>query len=476
MKNRREFLKLGLAASLAAVTPEAFGSSRILPSAEDRASGKPWEELPRILSRIKPPTFPARDFEITKFGGIGDNKFDNTDAFKAAIAACEKAGGGRVVVPAGEFVTGAIELKSNINLHVTEKATVRFTHDTKQYPLVFTRWEGMECMNYSPFLYAFEQENIGITGSGTIDGNASQEYWWPWKGNKQGGWKSGPTQAEDREKLYAMVARGVPPRERIFGAGYYLRPQFIQPYRSKNIVIEGVRLLNSPLWQVTPCLCTNVTVRNLYISSFGPNTDGCDPESCTDVLIKDCFFNTGDDCIAIKSGRNDDGRRVNVPAQNIVIQGCHMKDGHGGVTVGSEISGGVRNVFAEDCQMDSPHLDMALRIKNNAARGGVIENVHARNITVGQVAQAAISIDFYYEEGEKGGHTPVVRNVSVDNMKTQKSKYAVYLRGFKDDPIDGISLVNCEFNGVAQGNVLENVANLYVRDVRINGAKVQRLA
>jgi polygalacturonase len=268
------------------------------------------------------------------------------------------------------------------------------------------------------------------------------------------------------------MGKGVPPEKRAFGGGHYLRPNFIQPYNCKNVLIEGVRLLNSPMWQVHPVLCTNVTVKGLTLSANGPNTDGCDPESCRDVLIKDCSFNTGDDCIAIKSGRNADGRSIHVPSENIVIQGCQMKDGHGGVTIGSEISGGCRNVFVEDCDMDSPNLDIALRIKNNATRGGLIENIFARNIHVGEVAKAAISIDFHYEEAEKGGFTPVVRNVGVRNLTARKAEYALYLRGFANAPIYDIHIEDCEFDGVAKPNVLEFVKNLELHNVRINGKSV----
>jgi polygalacturonase len=209
------------------------------------------------------------------------------------------------------------------------------------------------------------------------------------------------------------------------------------------------------------------------ISSHGPNNDGCDPESCADVLIKDCTFDTGDDCIAVKSGRNADGRRLGVPSENIVIQGCRMKDGHGGVTVGSEISGGVRYLFAEDCHMDSPNLDRALRFKNNAARGGLLEHVYMRNVEVGQVADAVVSIDFYYEEGERGGFTPVVRDVVVRNVKSGRSKYALYLRGFKDAPVSDVRLEDCTFDNVARPNVVENVRDLTLRNVRINGKLVE---
>jgi polygalacturonase len=264
-----------------------------------------------------------------------------------------------------------------------------------------------------------------------------------------------------------MSEKGVPVAARVFGAGHYLRPNFIQPYRCQNVLIEGVTIRNSPMWEIHPVLCRNVTVSEVKIISHGPNNDGCDPESCADVLINKCSFDTGDDCIAIKSGRNADGRRVNVPSENIIIQGCDMQDGHGGVTIGSEISGGVRNVFAENCHMDSPNLDRALRIKNNAMRGGLIENIFMRNVDVGQVADSVITIDFYYEEGAAGSFTPVVRNVGVSNVKSRKSKYALYLRGFKNAPITGLQVEDCTFDNVAQANVLENVRELTLRQVRI---------
>jgi len=475
MKNRRDFLKTCLAGAGTLAAHHALGQtghSRWPLFDSEFEPGDPWLEVPRILARIKPPVFPKKDFDITKFGAVGNNKTDNTEAFKKAVAECSKAGGGRVVVPKGEFLTGAIELQSNVNLHVVKDGTVRFTHDTKKYPLVFTRWEGMELMNYSPFIYAFEKENIAITGEGTIDGNSDCTYWWPWKGRTNCGWKKGdPEQTADRNKLFEMAEKGVPVSERIFGEGHLLRPQFIQPYRCKNVLIEGVTLLQSPMWQVHPVLCQNVTVRGLTIncSILGPNTDGCDPESCKDVLIQDVNFNVGDDCIAIKAGRNADGRRLNVPSENIVIQGCHMQNGHGGVTVGSEISGGVRNVFAQDCKMDSPSLDMAIRIKNNAMRGGVLENIYVRNIEVGEVAFAGLSIDFYYEEGEAGKFTPITRNVDIRKVTLNKAQYAIYLRGFKNAPIENVHVSDCDFKDVQKPNVTENVKGLVLNNVTVNG-------
>jgi polygalacturonase len=229
------------------------------------------------------------------------------------------------------------------------------------------------------------------------------------------------------------------------------------------------------MWEIHPVLSTNVTVRGVRISSHGPNNDGCDPESCTDVLIKDCYFDTGDDCIAIKSGRNADGRRLKAPSQNIVVQGCEMKDGHGGVTIGSEISGGVRNVFAENCRMDSPNLDHALRVKNNAMRGGLLENFYFRNINIGQVAHAAITIDFNYEEGEKGKFTPVMRNFVVSDLRSGKSKFALDVQGFKNAPIYDLRLQNCTFDKVESPSIVKNVENLVLENVRLNGKVVSSL-
>lgn len=483
MTTRREFAKTVVigGAALIACPRLIFGDHSDPVSLLDEDSSRAWDQLPEILARIKPPIFPDRDFLVTKFGAAGNNSTDCTDAFRRAVESCHSAGGGRVVVPGGEFITGAIHLKSNVNLHIASGATVRFTRDTQKYPVVFTRWEGMELMNFSPFIYAFEQENIGITGEGTIDGNADCEHWWPWKGRIHCGWKQGtPEQSADRNQLFDMAEKGVPVAERVFGPGHYLRPQFIQPYRCKNVLIEGLTLKNSPMWQVHPVLCSNVTVHKMTITSastnleYGPNTDGCDPESCTDVLIKECNFDTGDDCIAIKAGRNADGRRTNTASRNIVIQGCHMRDGHGGVTIGSEISGGVKNVFAENCRMDSPRLDNAVRIKNNAMRGGLLENIYVRNIDVGQVAMAGLSIDFFYEEGASGKFTPVVRNVNIRNLATRKAQYALYLRGFPNAPIENIHLEDCDFQGVAEPNRIEHVNDLSLHNVRINGKLVSQ--
>ena len=479
MTDRRDFLKKTLAGGAGVVLVNRLTGVVTLAHALPQTGGAaaaadPWARVPEILKRIKPPVFPKRDFNVTKYGAVADGKTDCTEAFRKAIAACNKARGGRVVVPAGTFLTGAIHLRSNVNLHVSEGATVKFSRDPKAYlPLVFTRWEGMELMNYSPFIYAFEQRNIAVTGAGTLDGNSDKEHWWPWKGQERHGWVKGtPNQAKARKTLEELTERGAPVAERVFGEGHYLRPMFVQPYRCQNVLIEGVRVINSPMWELNPVLCTNVTVRKVRIETHGPNNDGCDPESCRDVLIEDCLFDTGDDCIAVKSGRNADGRRLNVPSENIVIRGCRMKEGHGGVTLGSEISGGVRYLFAEDCTMDSPNLDHALRFKNNAVRGGLLENIFFRNITVGQVAHAVLTVDFNYEEGAKGKFTPVVRNLRIDGLKSGKSRHALDVQGFANAPVYDLRLKDCTFDNVERPAIVKNVKGLLLENVRVNGKLV----
>jgi polygalacturonase len=430
-------------------------TSPMLPALQSK---DPWTEASSILSRIKPPTFPARDFNITRFGASAGA--DSSDAITKAIAACSAVGGGRVIIPAGEFLTGPIRLKSGVNLHLSDNAVLKFVTDPSRYlPVVLTRWEGTELMNYSPFIYAFNEQNIAITGNGTLDGQASEMHWWNWR----------TSQAAARQRLVDFGTRGVPVNERVFGEGSNLRPNFIQPYRSRNILIEGITIRNSPMWEIHPVLSTNVTVRGVTISSHGPNNDGCDPESCGDVLIERCSFDTGDDCIALKSGRNNDGRRVGVPIENVIIRDCTMKDGHGGVTIGSEISGGARNIFAERCTMDSPRLDRALRIKTNSVRGGVIEHVFMRDVTVGQVSDAVATIDFTYEEGDAGNFPPVVRDVEVRNVTSRKSVYGLLLRGYKSAPISDVRLTDCTFDNVAKADILENVKDVRLSNVRING-------
>jgi len=455
LQSRRDFLKT------AAIGVGGLAAVDWLPaSAIDR---DPWTDVGAILRRIAAPKFPDRVFSVTRHGAVADRDADQTASFRRAIEACAQSGGGRVVVPAGRFVTGPIVLRSNVNLHLLDGAVLAFTRDPDAYvPLVFTRYEGVELMNYSPFIYAFEQENVAVTGRGTLDGQAGDDHWWPWR-------RDATAPGGARNRLFEMAARGVPVADRRFGRGSALRPNFIQPYRCRNVLVEGVTIVNSPMWEIHPVLCANVTVRGVTIRSHGPNNDGCNPESCRDVLIERCSFDTGDDCIALKSGRNGDGRRLNVPVENVIIRDCEMRDGHGGVVVGSEISGGARNIFAERCRMDSPRLDRVLRFKNNAERGGVIERVAMRQITVGEVAEAIVAADFYYEEGDTGAFTPVLRDVDVRAVTSRKSQHALLLKGYRRAPIYDIRISDCAFDGVERPDVLEAVRDVVLANVRVNG-------
>ncbi|MFZ1978965.1 MAG: glycoside hydrolase family 28 protein [Bacteroidota bacterium] len=427
-----------------------------------------WQAMPSLFQRIVPPSFPDKDFDITNFGAKGDSITDCTAAFEKAITECNASGGGRVIVPTGIFLTGALHLKSHVHLYVSRGAVIRFSIDPKKYiPLVYTRWEGTECMNYSPLIYAFEQEDIAVTGEGILEGQGSNEHWWSWKGKRETGWRAGmPNQLAARTELLEMAEKNVPVAKRIFGEGAYLRPNFFEPYRCKNVLLQGVTLRNSPMWFINPVLCKNVSIIGVTTDGLGPNNDGCDPESCADVLIENCVFNNGDDCIAVKSGRNADGRRINVPCENIVIRGCTMKNGHGGVVIGSEVSGGIRNVFAENNVMDSPEFDRVLRIKTNATRGGVIENVFLRNIRAGQVTDAIVKVDFFYEEGDSGGFVPIVRNIDVRNISSKKSRFGIWIRAFVRSPAENIHIEDCIFENVAEANVIENVKNMTLINVQ----------
>ena len=418
-----------------------------------RADQTGWAQVPEILARIQAPVFPARNFVITNYGAVADGQTDCTLAIGKAVDACAGSGGGRVVVPPGEFLTGAIHLKSGVNLYLDAGATLKFSTDPKAYlPAVFTRFEGVECYNYSPLIYAFGQKNVAVTGEGTLDGQATDENWLLWKG-KKGGTNN---QIAANGRLKKMAESGVPVEQRRFGEGDYLRPNFIQFNRCRNVMVEDVRIRRSPMWEIHPVLCTNVIVRGVDIVSHGANNDGCDPESCRDVLIEKCLFDTGDDCIAIKSGRNADGRRIGVPSVNLIIRDCTMRDGHAGTAIGSEISGSCSNVFVENCEMSSPHLNCALRLKSNAVRGGVLQNIFMRNVKVGQVSDSVLQIDFLYEEGTNGLYRPVARNVGMENITVAHTPRVLNVRGFPGAEISNVRIYNSTFKQIEKPDVVKD--------------------
>ena len=458
------------------------------------ATAQQWNEAQyrQIEQSIRTPKFADKAYVITKYGAKTDNTAaKNQKAIQKAIDLCSKKGGGRVVVPAGQkFLTGAIELKSGVNLEVQENAVLEFVFEPALYPIVETSWEGLECFNLSPCVYAFKAKDIAITGKGTIDGGGSNDTWWPWNGNKRFGWKEGQTSQRDmgRPRLLQAGEDGIPmydekgkrSPERVFTDKDRLRPQLVSFNKCEGILLEDVTLLRSPFWVIHPLHSTDITVRRVKMINDGPNGDGCDPECCDRVLIEDCYFDTGDDCIAIKSGRNRDGRERNMPSKNIIIRNCEMKNGHGGVVVGSEISGGCQNVYAHDCVMDSPELERVLRIKTNSCRGGVIENINMRNIKVGVCKEAVLKINTDYEPKEIccRGYYPTVRNVLMENVTCQKSQYGVMIVGYEADSlsytVNHITVRNCKFDGVYGKPVYQigKAEDVKYEDLIINGSLV----
>lgn len=477
---RRAFISQALTGvvgfgSLAGLVSGCARQPAVPPSSVDAVAVNAWALADKIRQQVIAPRFADRTFDVRDFGAKGDGVYDCTEAFAKAIAACHTAGGGKVLVTQGRYVSGAIHLLSNVNLHITQDATIAFKTDTKSYlPAVLTRWEGMEIMGYSPLVYAYGQSNIAVTGKGTLDGQANRTTWWPWKGSNFSSVNWGipgvPTQEAARNRLMQDMENNVPVEQRVYAEGSYLRPVFVQPYKCTNVLIEGITITNAPFWLLNPVRCENVTIDGVTFASLGPNSDGCDPESCKNVIIQNCLFDTGDDCIAIKSGRNADGRRINIPSENILISNCNMHSGHGGVVIGSEISGGARNVFVEKCLMNSPDLERGIRIKTNSVRGGLIENLFVRDVTIGEV-HTAIVIDFDYEEGDAGKFTPTVRNIDIRNLICQKAAKVFQVRGYQRSPIKNLHLTDCQFAAVGEIGVLEQLDNFAANRVFIQGVE-----
>lgn len=443
-----------------------------------------WNEAEyRAIERsIEQPKIAKRTVVITKFGAkTTASAVQNQQAIHRAIAYLAKQGGGKVVVPAGNWQTGALRLASGIELVVSKDALLQFVFDRSLYPLVKTSWEGMMCWNYSPCIYSYGADDVVVSGEGTIDGGGSNETWWPMCGKQVFGYVKGVTKeaqvSGSRRRLQQLAEDDVPWDERRFGLGQGLRPQLINFVKGNRVRVSGVTLLHSPFWVIHPLLCKNVTVDSVKIWNEGPNGDGCDPEACENVLIQNTHFHTGDDCIAIKSGRNNDGRMWNKPSRNIIIRNCVMEDGHGGIVIGSEISGGCKNVYAEDCTMDSPHLDRVLRIKTNNCRGGRIENINMRRVKVGQCKEAVVKINLDYEPEEPcyRGFEPEVRDVNIEDVTCRKSAYGVLIVGRDSvENVSDIRLKDCVFNGIGRENVriTGKTRNVKFDNVMMNGSLV----
>ncbi len=446
------------------------------------AKEDPWQEMDKLEKSFERTSFPNAGFNIKNNGAVpGDSVHLSTNAINNTILKCHNAGGGRVIVPKGVFYTGGIRLKSNVNLYLEEGAVLRFSTKQKDYlPVVLTRWEGIDCYNIQPLIYAYNETNIAISGKGTLDGQGRTDTWWSMVGREGFGWKPGMIRQQDggRPKLTKMEQNGTPVSERVMTLKDALRPQMVNTYKCNRVLIEGVTLINAPFWVIHPLMCENLVVRGVTVKNHGPNGDGCDPESCDKVIIENCIFETGDDCIAIKSGRNNDGRKWNMPSQNMIIRNCEMRDGHGAVVIGSEISGGYKNLYVENCKMDSPNLDRVLRIKSNTCRGGIIENIYMRNIEVGQCRESIMTVDLLYEKNEDcfRNYPPVVRNINLEKVNSNKSDFAVKIDGLKDSVnVYDINIKDCRFNGVTKGNQVTGARDIVLDNLYINGVKCNKM-
>jgi polygalacturonase len=424
-----------------------------------------WDAVPEIISQIKVPVFPDRDYDVTDFGAVGDSVTTCFKAFKEAIDKCNQQGGGRVIVPKGKyFLNGPIHLKSNVNLYLVEGARLEFSTNAADYlPMVLTKWEGIELFNYSPFIYAYQATNVAITGLGIIDGNAKNSF---------ATWKL--EQKEDKKLIRKMGNDGVPVYERLFGEGHKVRPSTIQFYSCKNILVEGITVLDAPFWVIHPTLSINITIRNVTVNSWNPNNDGVDPDGCVNVLIENCEFNCSDDAVAIKSGRDQDGWRIGQPTENVIVRNCTMNSEANGLCIGSEMSGSVRNIFMENCQIGN--ASSTIYFKGNLDRGGIVENVYVRNIKVERARTAFIRFDSNYK-GHRGNHfPPLFRNFHIENVHCQMADhYGLYFKGVEDTPIRNIVLKDVTVLKAEIPTFTQYVTGVSLKNVKINNSEITEL-
>jgi polygalacturonase len=433
-------------------------SCGILPTSTDIFDAEQgWNKVDSILNLIKEPIIPENEFYLTEFGGNGDGISDNKMAFDSIINVCSKNGGGKIIVTPGNYlINGPIHLKSNINLHLQEGSKLSFSSNPKDYlPVVLTSWEGTRLYNYSPFIYTFKQKNIAITGKGEIDGEAS-ETWATWKKN----------QNEDKLLTRKMNNDNVPVEERIFGEGHLLRPHLIQFYECENILVDGIKITDSPFWCLHLLFSKNIIVRNVIYDAQNVNNDGIDPESSENVLIENIKFNNHDDNIAIKAGRDLEARTLNRPSKNIIIRNCKF-GGYNAFAVGSEMSGGVNNVFVEDCTFDG-NVIYGIYLKGNLDRGGEVSNIFVRNIEF-DATESAIMIDSYYKE-EGSCCPPAFKNIFIENVTCNSTRdYAISLIGSKKQPLNNIHIKNVTIKNATKTKTIKNVENLVMEKISING-------
>jgi polygalacturonase len=454
MLDRRGFVAASLA--VGATGPVAAHAAVAPADLPDAATDAGWAIADAIVARIKPPVFPAAIFSILDHGA--SERAPAHRAVQAAIDTCAAAGGGRVLVPAGLWrMNGAIHLRSNVDLHLERGAVLRFGRPGEiSLPIVLTRWEGTEVYNYSPLIYARDCTNVAITGPGVCDGQGGQGFF-QWRVH----------QDRDKAALRDMGDAGTPVADRRFGPGHFLRPPFVQFFRCTNVLIDGPKFVDSPFWTIHPVYSTNVIVRNVTVISHHLNSDGCDPDSCQDVLIEHCRFDVSDDCIAIKSGRDRDGWRVGLPTRNVVIRDCRMST-HiaGAIAIGSEMSGGASNIFVE--RLEVHHAKQAIYFKANLDRGGTIAQVRVRDV---KVRDSDTLIDFTtdYHHSRGGNSPPTYKQFTVERVDCRNTGRALSIVGVEAAPVEDVLIRNVTVGTARQRNVIAHTRDLRLDGVRVNG-------
>jgi polygalacturonase len=417
------------------------------------------------MPQLDRPQFPDRVFNIQDHGAVAGGQTKNTEAIAKAITAAARSGGGTVLVPAGTWLTGAIHLDNNINLQLAEGAVLLFSQDFDDYlPAVLSRHEGVDCLKYSSFVYANGKTNIAITGQGTLEGQGKP--WWV---------SEKKLRALDAKTLEQLADENVPVEQR----SVHLRPAFFQPIHCRNVLVEGVTFRFGAFWTIQPTYCENVIVRGVKIVTQGdyghaPNGDGVNPDSCRNVLIEYCDLETGDDCVTLKSGRAADGLRVAQPLENVVVRHCRTGQGHGGITVGSETSGGIRNVHVHDCA--SSGTDRGVLIKTARGRGAVIENLWFENLTMGRIKAEAIRLHMLrytprFPVFPVTETTPRLRNIHFRNITCEQAGGdAIQMVGLPELPMSDIQFANIAIKS-ATGVNCTDARNVLFKEVGIQPLK-----
>ncbi len=412
-----------------------------------------------ILQFITGATIPEKTLDITSFGAKGNGTKDCKPAFDKAMKKAEKAGGAHIIVPPGEYLLeGPIHFVSNVCLDIQEGAVIKFSPDPKHYlPLVKTSWEGTFLQNYSPFIYGYQLENISIIGKGTIDGNAGTTFA-TWKSRQKAG------QALSRE----MNHNETPVENRNFGEGYWLRPQLIQFFGCKNITIADVFITNAPFWCIHLLKSENIICRAIRYDAKLVNNDGIDPEYSRNILIENIKFNNGDDNVAIKCGRDNDGWRTAIPSENIIIRNCHFKGLHA-VVLGSEMSAGIQNVFVENCTYGG-YCKRGIYIKTNPDRGGFIRNIYVNDCEFDEVEDLFYATSMYAGEGLDNNHFTTVENIYVNNIKCNRAKAAgLVLQGTPSQPLRNVFFENININEVKTALSFTYTQNVQVNNCNLGG-------